>query len=83
MSYRNRPKEVSQAFNKRYYAKSAINAVNSKKPFSEKELLLIYQHNVLDRELSLIIGRSVKSIQIARSRILSGIIPVSFYNASK
>lgn len=82
MSYRNRPKEVSQEFNKKYYSKSRDNAINSRRPFSEQELLLIYQHNLPDNELSLIIGRSVQSIQIARSRILSGIISVSFYNAT-
>ena len=82
MSYRNRPKEVSQEFNKKYYSKSRDNAINSGKPFSEQELLLIHQHNLPDNELTLIIGRSVQSIQIARSRILSGIISVSFYNAT-
>jgi len=82
MSYRDRPKEVSQEFNKKYYSKSRGNAINSRKPFSEQELLLIHQHNLPDNELSSIIGRSVQSIQIARSRILSGIISVSFYNAT-
>jgi hypothetical protein len=74
MSYRDRPKEVSQEFNKKYYAKSAKNSFKSKSRFSSNELLLIWQHGVTDTELSKSIGRSVKAIQIARSRIKSGII---------
>ena len=78
MSYRNRPKEVSQEFNKKYYSRSVKNSFNSKSRFSNRELLLIWQHGITDNELSKSIGRSVQSIQIARSRMKSGIIKVEW-----
>jgi len=80
MPYRSRKKEVSQAGNKKYYNKTS-NARNSKSPLTEQELLLIWQHNITDMELSGRIGRSVQSIQIARSRMRTGIIKVEWVNA--
>ncbi len=73
MPYRNRTKEVSQADNKKYYNKTS-NARNGKNPLTEQDLLLIWQHDITDMELSERIGRSVQSIQIARSRMRTGII---------
>ena len=81
MPYRDRPKAVSQAANKKYYNKTS-NARNGKSRFTEQELLLIWQHNITDMELSKRIGRSVQSIQIARSRMRSGIIKVEWVNAT-
>jgi len=80
MSYRDRPKEVSREFNKKYYSRSVENSFNSRSRFSEQELLLIWQHGVTDTELSKSIGRSVQSIQIARSRMKSGIIKTEYIN---
>jgi len=77
MAYRNRSKEESRRMNIKYYNKTS-NAYNSKNLFDEKELLLIWQHNITDRELSKLIGRSMMGIQIARSRMRTGIIKVDW-----
>ena len=54
---------------KRNYAKGRINATNSKSRYTEKELLLILDHDITDAELSKLLGRSVESIQIKRARL--------------
>ena len=77
MPYRSRKKEVSQAQNKKYYNKTS-NARNGRRRFTEQELVLIWQHNITDTELSERIGRSVQSIQIKRSRMKTGLIQVDW-----
>jgi len=52
----------------RYYGKTS-NAKNSGQPYTLKEMGLILDHNITDSELSKMLGRSVESIQIKRSRL--------------
>ncbi len=53
---------------KRYYAKTT-DAVNKNKPYSEREIELILQHDITDTQLSKMIGRSVKAIQVKRAKL--------------
>lgn len=46
-----------------------VEAVNRRKHLVDKELLMILNHDISDRELSKIIGRSVQSIQTKRSKL--------------
>lgn len=50
-----------------YYGKTAY-APNSNKRFTKEEIEMIISHNVPDSELAEKLERSVRSIQIARSR---------------
>lgn len=52
----------------RYYGKTS-NAENSRQPYTLKEMELILDHNITDTELAKMLGRSVLSIQIKRSRL--------------
>lgn len=68
MAHRERSSDSSRNQDIRYYAKTQ-NAVNSYKRFTEQELLLIRQHKIPDHELSKMLQRSVKSIQVIRSKM--------------
>lgn len=61
--YRNASKQ-------RNYAKSVKNARNKRNPYSDEENKMILEHSISDNELSKIIGRSVKAIQLKRCRLL-------------
>lgn len=56
------------AYNKQYYGKTA-NSKRAKVPWSKDEEEVILRHMVSDTELSEILKRSVKSIQIKRARL--------------
>ena len=53
----------------RYYGKTT-NARNRGKSWEKEEIRLLYDRRFSDHELSYIIGRSVKAIQVQRSRML-------------
>lgn len=53
---------------KRYYAKTT-DAENKNKPYSDREIELILQHDITDTQLSKMIGRSVKAIQVKRAKL--------------
>lgn len=53
---------------KKYYARTAFSK-NYYKPWNETEEKLIMRHEVPDRELSELLGRSVGSIQHKRARL--------------
>ncbi len=74
MAYSENKKKNRAEYNKRYYATS----IKNNSVFTEQELLLIWQHNVKDRELSKTLNRSVRSIQIARHKIKHGFYSTTF-----
>ena len=53
---------------KRYYAKTT-DAENKSQPYSVREIELILQHDITDTQLSKMIGRSVKAIQVKRAKL--------------
>lgn len=53
---------------KRYYAKTT-DAENKNQPYTEREIELILQHDITDTQLSKMIGRSVKAIQVKRAKL--------------
>lgn len=53
------------------YAKGRIYADSRKKRYSDEELEMVLNHSIVDIELAKMIGRSVQSIQIKRSRLKS------------
>lgn len=55
-------------YNTKYYART-VEAENRKQPYTEHEVALILEHSVTDTQLSKIIGRSVKAIQVKRAKL--------------
>lgn len=53
---------------RKYYSKTA-NAENSGQRWTVEEIDMVLQHNITDTEISEIIGRSVQSIQVMRSKL--------------
>ena len=53
--------------NRRYYRQTE-NAKNSKKRWTREEIDIVLRNDKTDMELSLLLGRSVKSIQLIRFR---------------
>lgn len=51
---------------KKYYEQTLQNAVNNKKPYTQEEIDMILEHKLSDRELSVLLGRSMKAIQKKR-----------------
>ena len=74
MPYSENKKKHRAKYNKIYYSTS----IKNNAVFTEQELLLIWQHNVKDRELSKTLNRSVRSIQIARHKIKNGFYSTTF-----
>ena len=66
----NKYKAYRNRYKKKYYAKSQANATNRRSEYTSKEIEMILDHSMTDQELSKIIGRSVKAIQIKRCRLL-------------
>lgn len=64
----NKWRESCQRQKAKYYGKTS-NAENSRQPYTQKEMELILDHNITDTELAKMLGRSVLSIQIKRSRL--------------
>lgn len=66
-SYKNREKwrEVCRRQRRRNYSQTA-HAKNHHKPWSDKEIEIVMLHEVPDRMISEIIGRSVQAIQYKR-----------------
>lgn len=60
-------RKTANAQKKRYYGKTT-DAKNKGEPWSEHEVERIMMRDVTDMELSAEIGRSVKAIQVMRSR---------------
>ena len=54
---------------KRYYDKTAY-AKNGGARYTKKEIELILNHEISDHELAKMLNRSVKAIQIKRSRLI-------------
>lgn len=63
-----RYRETKQNYYRRYY-KTTENARNKRKRWSGDEDKLIIEHSITDRELSEIIGRSMKAILVRRTRL--------------
>lgn len=62
---------VKQDYYKRYYGKSAIYDRRAWTPYEDSLVLL---HSISDRELSGKIKRSMKAIQVRRSRLKKGAV---------
>lgn len=61
-------RKTCNAQSNRYYGKTSY-AENSRQRYTVRELNLILDQRITDTELSKMIGRSVKSIQVKRSRL--------------
>ena len=61
-------KKTASAQRKRYYDKTT-NQRNSRKKWTQYEIETILDHEKTDSELSKNLGRSVRSIQVKRSRL--------------
>lgn len=61
-------KKTASAQRKRYYDKTT-NQRNSRKKWTQYEIETILEHEKPDSELSKHLGRSVRSIQVKRSRL--------------
>lgn len=53
---------------KRYYERLAVYAVHGGEPYADDEKKRILEHSIPDRELAIEIGRTVRTIQVLRSR---------------
>lgn len=53
---------------KRYYERLAVYAVHGGKPYTDDEKKRILEHSIPDRELAIEIRRTVRTIQVLRSR---------------
>jgi len=60
--------EIWQAQKKRYYDKNAQDNHQSYQRYTQKEIDLIVKQNIPDTELCILLGRTLKAIQIQRSR---------------
>jgi len=67
----NNPKK-RQAYVKKNYDQTRIGATNTGKSWTQYEEKLIMESKLTDREISALIGRSARAIQIHRSRIRTG-----------
>lgn len=61
-------KKTKREQEKRYYGKTQ-DALNSRKYWTPREIKMIMAKNMSDRELSQILGRSMKAIQVKRYKI--------------
>lgn len=61
--------EKRNEYRKRNYQQTQ-NAPNHRKPWTTKEIEYVLRHDLIDRELSKILGRSVQSIQVVRCRAI-------------
>lgn len=66
--WRKRHPEYRNSSRKRYYRKTA-HSTNHNRRWSAEELELITEHKIPDTQLSLLLGRSVGSIQAQRCLI--------------
>lgn len=64
-------KKTKREQQKRYYDKTQ-DALNSRKCWTPREIKIIMAKNMSDRELSRILGRSMKAIEVKRSKIKHG-----------
>lgn len=58
---------TNNKYMKKYYGRTA-NASNGGNPWTEEEIEIVLKHEKTDTELSKILKRSVRAIQICRSR---------------
>lgn len=61
-------KKTKREQEKRYYGKTQ-DVLNSRKYWTPREIKMIMAKNMSDRELSQILGRSMKAIQVKRYKI--------------
>lgn len=61
-------KKTKREQEKRYYGKTQ-DALNSRKYWTSREIKMIMAKNMSDRELSRILGWSMKAIQVKRCKI--------------
>lgn len=52
---------------RRYYGKSQ-NAENRNQPWTNAEIQIVLDHKLTDKELSVLLGRSVNAIQVIRCK---------------
>lgn len=60
-------RETIRKQNLKYYGRTT-NAINSRQRWTVRELDIVMEHSMTDREISALIGRSVKAIQLLRCR---------------
>lgn len=61
-------KRRRKKYNRKYYARTAFSR-NYYKPWADVEEKAIMRHEIPDRELAELLGRSVGSIQLKRARL--------------
>ena len=66
----NKWREACRKEKQKYYSKTA-NAVNHRKRWSDEEIEIILKHEETDTCISKILGRSVKAIQVKRSKLIN------------
>ncbi len=66
--FRKDNRERMNEYNRMYYAKTE-DAINKNMLWTQEEIEAILAHEVSDTELSAQLGRSVKSIQVKRSKL--------------
>lgn len=65
----NEPRKRGRAkYNRKYYARTAFSR-NYNAPWSKTEESLVMRHEIPDRELAELLGRSIGSIQLKRARL--------------
>lgn len=64
-------RETCNKQTRKYYDKT-VNAKNKRKLWTKKDEELILEHKILDRELSKILGRSMKAIHVRRTKLKKG-----------
>lgn len=67
-TWRKKHPDEWQQEKKRYYNQFTY-APNSREPFTDEEIEMILAHNMPDRELSKKLGRTIRAIQVTRSKL--------------
>lgn len=65
---KNKP-EVWRAVKQRYYKRSELTATNARQSWTIGDCTLVMLHNRTDSQLAILIGRSVRAIQMQRIRL--------------
>ena len=71
-TWRKKHPDEWQQDKKRYYDQFKKNAVNDHEKFTDDEINLIMAHSMPDRVLAAKIGRTVRAIQVMRSKVKNG-----------
>lgn len=71
----NKKREYIRRNKERYYKSSQETAYNSRSTWTEDDIIKIIKHDIPDRELAPMIGRSVSAIQGMRHKIIQNALP--------